>query len=53
MTRAALDQIVLGESTLGEKLAGGEADIAGSQEKLVELLSMLDTFELWFNIVTP
>ena len=53
MTRAALDAVVLGEATLAEKMATGEAAIEGSQEKLIEFLSLLDTFEFWFNIVTP
>lgn len=53
MTRAALDEIVLGEAKLAEKLATGEASIDGNQDKLVEFLSLLDTFEFWFNIVTP
>jgi len=53
LTRAALDQIVLGEATMADKLAVGEASIAGNQEKLVEFLSLLDDFEFWFNIVTP
>ena len=53
MTRAALDEIVLGEAKLAEKLAAGEASIDGAPEKLVEFLSLLDTFEFWFNIATP
>ncbi len=53
MTRAALNEIVLGEASLAEKLAAGEASIEGNPEKLVEFLSLLDTFEFWFNIVTP
>lgn len=53
MTRAALDEIVLGEATLAEELAAGKASIDGNPEKLVEFLSLLDTFEFWFNIVTP
>jgi alkyl sulfatase BDS1-like metallo-beta-lactamase superfamily hydrolase len=53
MTRAALNEIVLGEATLAEKTAVGEARIAGDPAKLVEFLSLLDTFEFWFNIVTP
>ncbi len=53
MTRAALNEIVLGEATLAEKTAAGEARIAGSPEKLIEFLSLLDNFEFWFNIVTP
>ena len=52
-TRAALDQVVLGEASLADKLATGEANIEGSQEKLIEFLSLMDNFEFWFNIVTP
>lgn len=52
-TRAALDQVVLGAARLVDKLATGEAQIEGSQEKLVEFLSLMDTFKFWFNIVTP
>jgi alkyl sulfatase BDS1-like metallo-beta-lactamase superfamily hydrolase len=53
MTRAALNEVVLGEAKLAEKLAAGEARIDGNPEKLVEFLSLLDNFEFWFNIVTP
>ncbi len=52
-TRTALNQVVLGGAKLADKLATGEANIEGSQEKLVEFLSLMDTFEFWFNIVTP
>ena len=53
LTRAALNEIILGEATLAEKAAAGEASIDGNPDKLVEFLSLLDTFEFWFNIVTP
>jgi alkyl sulfatase BDS1-like metallo-beta-lactamase superfamily hydrolase len=53
LTRTALGEIALGGTTLEEKIAAGEAKVEGSQEKLVEFLSLLDTFEFWFNIVTP
>jgi len=53
MSRTALDEILMGEANLTDKLAAGEAKIEGSQEKLVEFLSLMDTFEFWFNIVTP
>lgn len=53
MTRAALNEIVLGEATMAEKTAVGAARIEGDPAKLVEFLSLLDTFEFWFNIVTP
>ncbi|MCB8984451.1 MAG: MBL fold metallo-hydrolase [Ardenticatenaceae bacterium] len=53
ITRTALDEILLGEATLAEKTAVGEAQIEGNPEKLIEFLYLLDTFEFWFNIVTP
>ena len=52
-TRVVLDEVVLGEATMADKLATGQARIEGDPAKLVEFLSMLDTFEFWFNIVTP
>jgi len=53
LTRAALDQAVLGETTLAEKLASGEVRIEGDAGKLAEFLGLMDNFEFWFNIVTP
>jgi alkyl sulfatase BDS1-like metallo-beta-lactamase superfamily hydrolase len=53
MTRAALDQIVLGETTLPAVLAAGEVQIEGDGSKLAEFLGLMDNFEFWFNIVTP
>jgi alkyl sulfatase BDS1-like metallo-beta-lactamase superfamily hydrolase len=53
LSRTALDDVVLGAATMADKLAAGEATIDGNREKLAEFLSLLDTFEFWFNIVTP
>ena len=53
LSRTALDEVILGEAKLADKLAAGEAQISGNPEKLMEFLSMMDTFEFWFNIVTP
>lgn len=53
LTRSALDQMVLGEATPDQKMASGELQIEGSREKLDEFFSLLDSFEFWFNIVTP
>jgi alkyl sulfatase BDS1-like metallo-beta-lactamase superfamily hydrolase len=53
MTRDTLNQIVLGQITLDETISGGDVKISGSKAKLDEMLSYLDTFEFWFNIVTP
>ena len=53
LSRTALDEVILGEAKLADKLASGEAQISGNPEKLGEFLSLMDTFEFWFNIVTP
>jgi len=53
ITRATLDAIVLGETTAADALAAGQTTIEGNPAKFVEFLSLLDTFEFWFNIVTP
>lgn len=34
-------------------MSSGDVRVNGNQEKLEELVSYLDTFEFWFNIVTP
>jgi alkyl sulfatase BDS1-like metallo-beta-lactamase superfamily hydrolase len=53
MTRDTLNQIVLGQTTTAKAIWGGDVKVRGSQAKLDEMLSYLDTFEFWFNIVTP
>jgi alkyl sulfatase BDS1-like metallo-beta-lactamase superfamily hydrolase len=34
-------------------LDGGRISVIGNASPLKELLSMLDTFDFWFNIATP
>ena len=53
LTRATLNEIVLGDTTLANAISNGDVKIKGSRAKLEEMLSYLDTFEFWFNIVTP
>jgi alkyl sulfatase BDS1-like metallo-beta-lactamase superfamily hydrolase len=53
MTRTVLNNIVLGETTLDKAITDDKVTVQGSKESLAELVSMLDTFEFWFNIVTP
>ena len=36
-----------------DAVAAGDVKIEGDQGKLGELLSYLDTFDFWFNNVTP
>jgi alkyl sulfatase BDS1-like metallo-beta-lactamase superfamily hydrolase len=53
LSRDTLNQIVLNETTMKDAIDSGAVKIAGSQAKLEEMLSHLDTFDFWFNIVTP
>jgi alkyl sulfatase BDS1-like metallo-beta-lactamase superfamily hydrolase len=53
LERAALDDVVIGKTTLDKALADGRMKIDGQRAKLVELMSLLDTFDPMFNIVTP
>lgn len=53
LSRATLDDIFLQKTTLDAATQAGDVRITGDQGKLKELLSYLDNFEFWFNIVTP
>lgn len=39
--------------TGAKEISSGEINIEGDREKLQDLLSLLDDFKFWFNIVTP
>ena len=53
LTRDTLNKIVLKETTLKDALASGEIKEEGTKGKLEELVSYMDNFDFWFNIVTP
>ncbi|GHD69745.1 alkyl/aryl-sulfatase [Jeongeupia chitinilytica] len=53
LTRDALNKIMLKEITLEQAITAGDVKIDGNGKKLGELMSYLDSFEFWFNIVTP
>ncbi len=53
LTRDSLNGIALGETTLDKAIADGSVKVTGDNAKLGQLVSMLDQFEFWFNIVTP
>jgi alkyl sulfatase BDS1-like metallo-beta-lactamase superfamily hydrolase len=53
LSRETLNQIVLKQTTLKDAIGAGSVKITGSEGKLDEMLSYLDTFEFWFPIVTP
>jgi alkyl sulfatase BDS1-like metallo-beta-lactamase superfamily hydrolase len=53
LTRVTLNDIILQETKLADALSVGDVKVSGDQTKLEELVSYLDTFQFWFNIVTP
>jgi alkyl sulfatase BDS1-like metallo-beta-lactamase superfamily hydrolase len=53
LSRGTLNKIILQEAKLADAVQSGDVKIAGNRAKLDELLSCLDSFEFWFNIVTP
>lgn len=53
LSRASMDNIMLGQTTMAKEIENGNATVDGSQEKLNELLSLIVTFPPLFNIVTP
>jgi len=53
LSKATLNKIQLRETTLDKAIAAGDVKIDGRKEAFDEFLGMLDTFNFWFNIVTP
>jgi len=53
LTRPAFLEVLLGTATMEAKIASGEVMVEGKPETFGEWLSWLDTFDPWFNIVTP
>jgi alkyl sulfatase BDS1-like metallo-beta-lactamase superfamily hydrolase len=53
LTRAALDAITLQKTTFPDALQAGLVKVDGDPRKLGELLAMLDTFNVMFEIVEP
>lgn len=51
--RAVLDAINLGQKKLEAAIADGTVIIDGDASKVEEFIGLLDSFEFWFNIVTP
>lgn len=53
LTRAALNDVILGRAALEAKIDAGDIKVEGQTEKLKELFSLMDKFDNRFNIVTP
>jgi alkyl sulfatase BDS1-like metallo-beta-lactamase superfamily hydrolase len=52
-TRTALNDVMLGELTMEKQIVDGKVRISGDPQKLAQFVSWLDSFDFWFNIVTP
>jgi alkyl sulfatase BDS1-like metallo-beta-lactamase superfamily hydrolase len=53
LTRSALDAVTLQQTTFPDAVKAGLVKIDGDPRKLGELLSMLDTFSVMFEVVEP
>ncbi|WP_137821898.1 alkyl/aryl-sulfatase [Pseudomonas sp. D(2018)] len=53
MKKGTLEDIQLGRATLEQKVASGELKFDGRQQAFGEFMGLLDTFDFWFDIVTP
>lgn len=53
LTRDTLNNLMLKQATLQDAEKSGDVKIQGDQGKLEELMSYMDNFDFWFNIVTP
>jgi len=53
LSRDTLNKIILKETTLKQAEESGAVKVTGDGAKLDTMLSYMDKFEFWFNIVTP
>lgn len=53
LSRATLDEMLGGGTNFVTIVAAGRVKLQGETRKLVEFFTLLDEFDIWFNIVTP
>jgi len=53
LKRTTLNKLMLKQTTVEKAVADEEIKVDGDGQKLLDLLTMLDEFEFWFNLVTP
>jgi alkyl sulfatase BDS1-like metallo-beta-lactamase superfamily hydrolase len=53
MDKRTMDALTLGQITVKQAYKDGKIKLEGNKEELIELFSLFDKFNLWFNIVTP
>jgi alkyl sulfatase BDS1-like metallo-beta-lactamase superfamily hydrolase len=52
LTRANLNDIILGRAKLPQLITAGTVNVTGDEKALQEVIGLLDAFEFWFDIVT-
>lgn len=53
LPRARLNRIILGKTTIPKEVIAGRIRLKGNAQAIQKLFGLMDTFEFWFNIVTP
>ncbi|HEV8579053.1 MAG TPA: alkyl sulfatase dimerization domain-containing protein [Thermoanaerobaculia bacterium] len=53
LTREALNAVIVDSESYADAVKSGKIKVSGDAAKSTELFSLLDTFDPWFNIVTP
>jgi len=53
MSRPVLSAVILGQVGFDAAIAAGDVTVEGDPAAAQELLGLFDTFEFWFNVVTP
>lgn len=53
LNRETLNQILLKNTTLEGSIKNNQIKIEGKNDSLAQLLGFMDSFDFWFNIVTP
>jgi alkyl sulfatase BDS1-like metallo-beta-lactamase superfamily hydrolase len=53
MTRELLNRIIQGDTTMTVETFTGKIRMSGDVSAVQRVFGMMDTFHLWFNLVTP
>mgnify|MGYP003758864707 FL=1 len=53
MSRSDLHDVLVGQAKMADLVKAKKVKIIGNANKLNEIISCMDKFELWTNIVTP
>jgi alkyl sulfatase BDS1-like metallo-beta-lactamase superfamily hydrolase len=53
MTAADFVDIAEGKTKIDDDIKSGKITLTGSQSKFDQFLSVFDTFDAWYNVVTP